>query len=123
VQEAIDAAPTVTSLDPATAESGEADLDLKVSGTGFTESTVIIFGTMDEPTTLNADGTVSTGVKPSLFAPAAVPVSVRNGPLHSNAIDFTFTDPATTTRKRGGGDGKQSQKQDQGKEQHHPGAG
>ena len=26
-------------------------------------------------------------------APATVPVSVRNGPLHSAAVDFTFAEP------------------------------
>lgn len=91
--EAQEQAPSISALDPATVESGAADLVLKITGEGFTGQTVIVFGTLDEPTTLNDDGTVSTGVKPSLFAPAAVPVKVRNGPLPSNSMDFTFTDP------------------------------
>jgi hypothetical protein len=97
LQEAIDAAPTVTALTPDSAESGGADFELVVEGTGFTNQSVIIFGVNDEPTTLREDGTLTTGVKPSLFAPAVVPVSVRNGPAHSNAVDFTFLDPAVAT--------------------------
>jgi IPT/TIG domain len=105
LQDAKDQAPVVVSIDPATAESGAEDFTLKVTGSNFTAQSVIIFGTMDEPTTLNEDGTLSTGVKPSLFAPAVVPVSVRNGPLHSSAVDFTFAEAAppegeVTAKKR-----------------------
>lgn len=91
--EITDAAPTVTALDPATAESGAADLTLKITGTGFSSSSIIVFADHDEPTTFAEDGTLSTGVRPSLFAPAVVPVAVRNGPARSGALDFTFTDP------------------------------
>jgi IPT/TIG domain len=90
------AAPAVSALDPSTAETGAADLLLTISGTNFSESSVIVFGNNDEPTTLTPDGTVTTMVKPSLFAPAAVPVTVRNGPARSQPMDFTFTDPAKT---------------------------
>jgi hypothetical protein len=100
LQEAKDAAPTVTALDPATAECGAADFDLVLSGGGFTEQTVIIFNGFDEPTTLRPDGTLTTIVKPSIFGPGALPVSVRNGPLQSQPLDFTFTDPGAGTRKR-----------------------
>lgn len=105
ISEAEAATPTLTALDPATAESGSEDFVLALTGENFTEQSVIIFGTMDEPTTLQADGTLTTGVKPSLFAPAVVPVSVRNGPLHSDPLDFTFTEAgaplaASSRRKR-----------------------
>jgi hypothetical protein len=93
-------APTVTSLDPATAVSGDPDIVMKVVGTNFTADTVIVFGTLDEPTTLISDTEVSTGVKPSLFAPAAVPVKVRNGPLGSNSLDFTFTETGGAQRRK-----------------------
>lgn len=97
------AAPTISALDPNTAETGGPDFTLTITGTGLTNDSVIVFGTHDEPTTLAADGlSVTTGVKPSLFAnPDTVPVVVRNGPARSAALDFTFTDPgAGTTRKR-----------------------
>jgi IPT/TIG domain len=91
IAEAQDAAPTLTSIEPTTAASGDPDLVLTVTGDKFDNNSVIIFGENDEPTTLQPDGTLTTGVKPSLFAAATVPVSVRNGPAHSNEIDFTFT--------------------------------
>jgi len=88
-------APTIDALDPATAASGDPDLTMTVTGSNFTPETVIVFGEHAEPTTLSEDGSsVSTGVKPELFAPATVPVKVRNGPLGSNSLDFTFTAPA-----------------------------
>lgn len=100
VSEYQDAAPTLTSIDPTEVEAGSADITLTLSGDKFDGNSVIIFGAHDEPTTLTPDGTLTTIVKPSLFAPATVPVSVRNGPAHSDSIDFTFTDPGTTSRKR-----------------------
>jgi len=92
--------PEVTSLSPNTAVSGDPDFTLYVSGENFTAQSVIHFGLNDEPTTHNADGTLSTGVKPSLFAPAEVDVCVRTGPLESNIVTFTFTAPAGTRAKR-----------------------
>jgi hypothetical protein len=84
--------PTITALDPATCAIGDPDFDLHVSGENLGASTVIYFAGHDEPTTLNEDGTVSTGVKPSLWsAPATVQVYVRNGTLHSEPLDFEFT--------------------------------
>lgn len=95
------AAPTLTALSPDTSEIGAADFVLAVSGDGFTDASVIVFGTYDEPTTLQADGTLTTGVKPSLFnAPDTVPVKVRNGPAYSTPMDFEFTAPGTSARKR-----------------------
>ena len=90
-------APTLTALDPDTAVAGDADdITLYVSGTGFTEDSVIVFGAYDEPTTLESDGTLSTGVKPSLFVvPDTVQVTVRNNTAVSGPLPFTFTDPAS----------------------------
>jgi hypothetical protein len=94
-------APVLTALDPATVASGSEDVTLKITGSELSTGSIIVFGTLDEPTTLNGDGTVSTIVKPSLFAPADVPVSVRNGDQISNALTFTFTEPeAAGARKK-----------------------
>jgi hypothetical protein len=92
-------APSITSLDPATAESGAADLTLTVNGDNFNGDSVIVFGDFDEPTTLMADGSLTTGLKPSLFAPATVPVRVRNGPARSPVSDFTFTEPVRARKQ------------------------
>jgi len=100
--------PVVTSLTPAQATIGDPDFTLFIAGEGFTESSVIHFAGHDEPTTLNADGTLSTGVKPSLWgAPVVVQCSVRNGAVSSNVLDFEFVAPVTRTpeqaRERLGG--------------------
>jgi hypothetical protein len=87
--------PVLTSLNPATAVSGDPDFELHCVGTGFTSRSVIQFGShvaQDEPTTLNSPTDVSTMVKPSLFAPATIPVYVRNGLVWSDPeVDFTMT--------------------------------
>ena len=52
---------------------------------------VIHFAGHDEPSTLNVDGTLSTGVKPALWAsPVVVEVKVRNGSLTSVPLPFEF---------------------------------
>ncbi len=86
-------APILSSLSPDTVDSGAPDFTLSCVGSGFTSSSVIVFGTEDEPTTLVSEIEVTTIVKPSLFAPAVVPVTVRNEFLSSDPVNFTFTDP------------------------------
>jgi len=89
----IPAPPVLTSLSPDTAVSGDPDFTLSCIGTGFDPSTVIRFGDFDEPTTFVSDTEVTTIVKPSLFAPATVPVYTHEGSVYSSPIDFTFTEP------------------------------
>ena len=59
-------------------------------GSGFTWETTIKFGDYDEPTTLVSPTEVTTIVKPSIFAPAVVPVSCVMA-WTSDPLDFTFT--------------------------------
>jgi hypothetical protein len=92
--EPLPAPPTLDSLSPDTAVSGDPDFTLSCIGTGFDADTVIKFGDFDEPTTLVSDTEVTTIVKPSLFSPGTVPVQTHEGPIFSNPIDFTFTGPA-----------------------------
>ena len=94
-------APTVSSLSPNTAVSGdEADITMTVNGSGFMNGTVILFNGLDEPTTFISSSQVSTGVKPSLFVvPAECPVGVRNGSIKSNEMPFTFTDGSQRSRR------------------------
>jgi len=98
----VEAAPVVTSLSPNSAVAGdEADITMVVNGSGFNESSVIVFNSYDEPTTLISDTKVSTGVKPSLFiVPADCPVAVRNGSVTSNAVIFSFTAAAQRSAAR-----------------------
>jgi hypothetical protein len=92
--EPIPAPPALTSLSPDTAVSGDPDFVLSCVGTGFGPNTVIRFSDFDEPTTFVSDTEVTTIIKPSLFAPVVVPVSVHEGPIYTDPIDFTFTEPA-----------------------------
>src|SRR5207342_1066357 len=85
--------PTITALEPDTCAIGDPDFDLHVTGENFTMASIIYFAGHDEPTTLNEDGTVSTGVNMAMWhGPDTVNVYVRNGTLHSNALEFTFTE-------------------------------
>lgn len=83
-------APVVESIDPVEATIGDPSFDVVLSGTGFFPESVIVFAGQDEPTTF-ADGRLSTGVNMDVWqAPDTVKVSVRNGPIVSNEVDFTF---------------------------------
>ena len=90
--------PVIISLTPNTAVSGDPDLEMMIEGTGFTPDSVIIFAGQDEPTDYFSATSIGTGVKPSLFAPAICPVTVRNPTGVSNSVDFEFTAPANTRR-------------------------
>jgi len=84
--------PTLSGLEPSTAAIGDPSFDIKVSGTGFVQDSVIVFAGYDEPTQLNEDGTLSTGVNMGVWHGAAtLPVCVRNGNLVSEPLEFTFT--------------------------------
>jgi len=84
--------PVLTALDPATAAIGDPTFTVYLTGEGFDETSVIVFAGQDEPTTLEEDGTLSTGVNMDYWhGPDAVPVGVRNGSAMSNTLDFVFT--------------------------------
>jgi hypothetical protein len=91
--------PVLHSISPNSAVSGGPDLVLHCRGANFGSETIIHFGIEDEPTTLVSSAEVTTGVKPSLFAPAVVPVTVRNGAKLSEQVEFTFTEPARHGRR------------------------
>jgi hypothetical protein len=90
-----DDAPDIESLDPDEVDAGDAtDITMHVHGTGFTEESVITFNGLDEPTVFVSETEVTTIVKPSLFTvPAVCPVTVKNGALESDALEFEFLDP------------------------------
>jgi hypothetical protein len=84
-------APVVTSLEPTECTLGDADFTIAVRGTGFYEQSTIVFAGQDEPTTLESDGTLTTGVNMAVWQGAdTVQVGVRNGPIESNTMPFTF---------------------------------
>jgi len=86
-----DVRPMLDYLEPGSCVIGDADFTLFVHGTNFFPGSIIHFAGHDEPSTLNVDGTLSTGVKPSLWAsPVVVEVKVRNGSLTSVPLPFEF---------------------------------
>lgn len=85
--------PVVSGLEPTECTLGDPDFTIYVSGTGFYPQSVIVFAGHDEPTIFE-DGKLSTGVNMSVWqGPDTVQVSVRNGPIMSNAMNFTFNAP------------------------------
>jgi len=93
-------APVIASIAPDTAAIGDPSFTLVVTGTGFYADSVIVFAGHDEPTTLEADGTLTTGVDMSVWlGPDTLPVQVRNFDVVSNAVYFTFTAAGTRAAK------------------------
>jgi hypothetical protein len=85
-------APVLSSVSPNSAVLGGPNFRVNLTGTGFLASSIIVFAGHDEPTTLESDGRLSTGVDMSVWhGPDTVPVSVRNGDKVSNTLTFTFT--------------------------------
>jgi hypothetical protein len=97
IQGGEDKTPVVTAVDPDECTIGDEDFDIFVHGTGFGEDSVIVFAGQDEPTDLEDDGSLSTGIDMSLWqGEDTVKVSVKNGDKTSNEVDFTFhATPAT----------------------------
>ena len=82
--------PVVTGLEPTECTLGDPDFRIYVSGTGFYEQSTLVFAGQDEPTTFE-DGKLSTGVNMAVWqGPDTVQVGIRNGPIESNTMPFTF---------------------------------
>lgn len=83
--------PAIDHLSPDSAPALGSDMRLFVHGTGFMSNSVIVFNDVEEPTTMESSGILSTGVRPSLFlVPAVVTVQVKTGDEVSNTLNFTF---------------------------------
>ena len=85
--------PTLTSLDPNTVEKDSANIVMSCRGTNFTDSSVIVFAGVDEPTTFVSPEEITTGVTPSLGwgTDVGIPVHVRQGTYETAPLDFIFT--------------------------------
>ena len=85
-------APEISSLDPSSATIGDPSFRLYVRGSGFYNASVINFAGHDEPTTLEEDGSLSTGVNMEVWqGPDVLPVIIYNGTMVSNTLEFEFT--------------------------------
>jgi hypothetical protein len=97
---------TITTLNPNSAPVNSPATPILVTGTGFTTGTVIRFGGVDIPTTVNSP-TQLAGTIPAqlLITPGKIPVVAANGALVSNALTFevgnrpeiTFLNPGAIT--------------------------
>jgi hypothetical protein len=84
--------PVLSSISPATAVHGAADLTMTATGSGFTNASMIFFNGVQLTTTFASDVSISATVQPSLFAAGAVPVTVRTFDGQTSAPKtFTFT--------------------------------
>ena len=86
-------APVLSSIEPSSARIGDESFVLVVSGVGFVQDiSVIVFAGQDEPTKLETNGTLTTGVNMSVWhGPDEVEVRVKNGEHISEPLMFTFT--------------------------------
>ena len=93
--------PSISSITPSEAAIGDDDVVMQVVGENFFADSVITFNGGDEPTTYESETQLSTTVKPSTAStPGSYPVTVKNGPAVSNAVDFTFNEaPASRSKK------------------------
>jgi len=93
--------PSISSITPSEAAIGDDDVVMQVVGENFFADSVITFNGGDEPTTYESETQLSTTVKPSTATtPGSYPVTVKNGPAVSNAMDFTFNEaPASRSKK------------------------
>jgi hypothetical protein len=88
------ATPVLTSISPNTAVLNDPDVTMTCTGEGFSESSVIVFAGQQEPITFVSETEISTVVKPSLpWGAVTVDVSVKNGTMESDTLEFTFTEP------------------------------
>ena len=87
--------PAVSALLPASAAIGDPSFMLRVIGSGFDPTSVIVFGGEDEPTTFVSDVELTTGVNMPLWQgpDPAIPVLVRTAGVDSNVLNFAFTEP------------------------------
>jgi hypothetical protein len=86
------AEPVLDSLDPAEAVVGGPDVTLRLLGSNFLPTSVIIFNNGAEMTTFVSDTELTTLVKASLAGAAIdVPVEVRSGVQVTASQTFSFT--------------------------------
>ena len=96
--------PAIVALSPDNATLGDPSFTMFITGTNLFAQSVIVFAGQDEPTTLNADGTLSTGINMDVWhGPDTVQVSVKNGSKMSNELPFTFAAPTTRGARHGKG--------------------
>lgn len=83
--------PTLTSLAPNTILHGVANAVVTLTGTKFNAKSVIYYNGAALTTTFTNSTTISATFPHSTAAVGVKPITVRNGPMNSNAVNFTYT--------------------------------
>ena len=94
--------PRLVGLDPASMNVPGPDAPLMVTGSGFTEESVVIWNGADEVTEFVSATKVRTTVKVSTVEaplPFTLPVQVRNGDKVSNTLEFIFEEAPIGRRR------------------------
>ena len=90
-------APTLTGLSPSSIQAGSQGFTLTVTGTNFTATYAVCFGTRKLATTFVSTTQLTAQVPADAVAKAGDNnVCVKDGDLHSGTEDFTVTQPANT---------------------------
>lgn len=83
--------PTLTSLAPNTILHGVANAVVTLTGTKFDALSVIYFNGAALATTFTNSTTISATFPHAAQVASTKPITVRNGPMFSNAVNFTYT--------------------------------
>jgi hypothetical protein len=86
-------APVLISLEPESLAVPGPDSEVVITGTGFTQESIIVWNHGDELTEFVNETELKTLVKPSTVEaplPFTLPVQVRNGNQTSEPLEFTF---------------------------------
>ena len=88
-----DAAPVISTIVPVSAPIQSGDVEMTVTGTGFTEETVLVWNGVDDTHTFVSETELTTIVKTDMAgAPSTCTVALRNGAALSNQVNFLLTE-------------------------------
>jgi hypothetical protein len=101
VPDVVDEAPVLTALDPGTAEMQSGDITVTITGTGFTETSVLVWNDADDVADYVSPTELTTTVKTDLSTVAVdCKVEVRNGDQLSNSLTFSITEPEVKSSRK-----------------------
>jgi hypothetical protein len=91
---------TITDIKPDTMPLGEPDFTIRVFGTGLTSNSMITVNRDNRPTEFTPPNRVTAVVEMHMLTtPGVYPITVKDGAIESNEIDFTVTAPLTAEEK------------------------
>jgi IPT/TIG domain len=92
------AAPVLTNLSPNQGMAGSSDITVTINGTGFTDTSVLVWNGADDVCTFVSDTQLTTIVRLSMSTvQIACTVEVRNDIDLSNSLDFYITEDIAPT--------------------------